>query len=279
MILLKHPLGPGVPMSEARVYRFANQPLFFVYELAFALVAALWHPHEFLRAAPLHSQAIFWVVSLPVFVITYTLIHLGLLRLCQKFSIMTLWEPLIMVLAIGTMMLPTLAFFSILGIKTGGWQVMVGFFAFCFALFEIAAFGYLAFADKVLFPEVYAAPEEEAEPDGLHEVFLRGTTLPVAQVEMIRSVDEGVEVYGMGQTQLAKRRFGVVVAELPVALGFQIHRSIWISRKLALNRQKDGRSVVVTLSNGKRLPVARSRQGEFENWVHLLEQGRTRRTG
>lgn len=268
-------------MSEARVYRSINQPLFFVYEGAFVLVAALWHPHVFLKAAPLLNQAIFWVGSLPVFVVTYTLIHLGLLRLCQKLSIMTLWETVIMALTVGTMILPTVVFFSVLGIETGGWQEMAGFFAFCFALFEIAAFGYLAFADRVLFPEVYDAPEEEEETDsnGLHEVFLRGTTLPVAQVEMIRSVDEGVEVYGMGQTQLAKRRFGVVVAELPVALGFQIHRSIWISRKLAANRQKDGRSVVVTLSSGKKLPVARSRQDEFENWILTLEKGRTRRTG
>ena len=96
---------------------------------------------------------------------------------------------------------------------------------------------------------------------------------------MISASDEGIEVVGMGQAWSVARPFGVVVSELPVDLGFQIHRSIWISRELAQRHESDGRRMYVTLSDGRRLPVARSRQREFQNWVRLIEARHPRPVG
>lgn len=277
MMILKHIFGPSIPMSEARTFRFVNQPMLLAYAGAFALVAAFLHPHAFLRTAPLLEQVAYWTIGLPIFIWAYALIHLGIFRISLKLCIQTIPETLIMFLTVLFMTLPTIGIFWLFGIQTGGIMEIALFFVFCFALFEIAAFGYLAFADRALFPEVYAAPDAEPDVSGTYDIFLRGTPLPLAQVEMIRSVDNGFEAYGMGETHTGKRRFGLVIAELPVDLGFQINRSIWVSRKLAENRQKDGRNVYVTLSNGKRLPVARSRQGEFENWTRMLQRKTSRK--
>lgn len=277
MMRLKQVFGPSIPMSEARVWRQVNSPRFLIYMTVFAVVAAIWHPHAGLKSAPLLAQVVFWGIAFPLFTVTYLFIHLTMIRVSLRFGIVTIWETLIMFLTTAFMVGPILVLFPVLGVSTGGARALAEMVVFCFALFEIGAFGYLAFGDKVLFPEIYASPDAKADDPTAHEIFLRGTPLPVAQVEMIRSVDDGFEAYGMGQTHIGKRRFGLVLSELPVDLGFQIHRSIWISRKLAEHRQRDGRNVFVTLSNGKRLPVARSRQTEFENWMKLLEGRKTGR--
>lgn len=276
MMRLKQVFGPSIPISEARVWRHATSPQFVVYMAVFATVAAIWHPHAGLKAAPFLAQLVFWVTGLVLFIFAYGAVHLTMIRISLRFGIMTIWETAVMFLTTALMVLPILIIFPLLGIETGGFTDLAGLVLFCFALFEIGAFGYLAFGDQVLYPEIYASPDTADRNDPKGEIFLRGTPLPVAKVEMIRSTDDGFEAFGMGQTYAAKRRFGLVLSELPVDLGFQIHRSIWVSRPLAEKHHRDGRTLYVSLSDGKRLPVARSRQSEFENWLKMLSDSKRR---
>lgn len=276
MMRLKQFFGPSIPISEARVWRHATAPQFLIYMMVFATVAAIWHPHAGLKAAPILAQIAFWMIGYVLFIFAYGVIHLTMIRISLRFGIVTIWETLLMFLTTASMVFPVLVIFPLLRIDIGGVWELAELVVFCFALFEIGAFGYLAFGDKVLYPEIYASPDLADSEDPKHEIFLRGTPLPVAKVEMIRSTDDGFEAFGMGQTYFAKRRFGTALSELPVDLGFQIHRSIWVSRQLAENHQREGRTLYVSLSDGKRLPVARSRQSEFENWLKMLGDSKRR---
>ena len=67
------------------------------------------------------------------------------------------------------------------------WDI-AGFVAFIIVLFELAAFCYIAYADPVIFPEVYdsATPDTPARP--AREIILRGSTIPVALVEGLREI-------------------------------------------------------------------------------------------
>lgn len=266
---LKHILGPSIPMSEARVWRMAETPAFYAYTVAFAFLAALSHPYEPLRAAPLEVQVIYWSLGLVGYTILYSLFHLMMLRLSLRFGVKTISETALMTITIFVLVLQSVAVFPILGIPvTDATQVFV-FFAFCLVLFEVGAFGYLTWGDRALFPEIYA-PEDEAPVDGRnYELFLRGTPLPVANVEIIRAMDKGIEVIGMNQTYTVKRSLQVTLSELPVHIGIQIHRTIWVSYNLARNYIDDGGTLYVTTSDGKRFPVARSRRAEFVAWVKM----------
>jgi hypothetical protein len=271
MMRFKQVFGPEIPMSEARIFRFARSRAFYFYKILFLLIAALWHPYDALRAAPLHVQVIFWSFGFATFLLVFHVCHLGLLRLSLRLGITTVSETLVMLLALVLPYPFQLLLLGKMGVDTGSLVDQLEFLVFNFVLFELGAFGYLKFGDRVLFPEVYDAPGEDPDPARPREIFLRGTSLPISQIEMISASEEGFEAVGMGQTWFVARPFGVAVSELPVDLGFQIHRSIWISRDLAVRHERDERRLFVTLSDGRRLPVARSRQREFQNWVRLIE--------
>lgn len=270
MMRLKHILGPSIPISEARVYRLANTRAFYVYAFVFVVILAMWHPLETLHAAPLHIQIIFWLFGYMTWLFAYTFIHLGILRFSLRMGIATVSETLVMYLSLAFPLSIQLMFLGWLGVDVSDWQEKIEFLMFIFVLAEIGAFGYLSFGDEALFPEIYETPDERPDPAHPREIFLRGTSLLVAKVDMISASEEGIEVLGMGQTWAVARPFGIAVSELPVDLGFQIHRSIWISRDLAQRHRSDGRRLYVILSDGRRLPVARSRQREFQNWVRMI---------
>jgi hypothetical protein len=271
MMRFKHILGPSIPMSEARVWRMAKTRAFYIYTIAFAFIAALFHPYDPLHAAPLLTQLVFWTFGFAGFILFYTVIHLAILRACIRLQIKTISETFIMAATMGVLNVLAVFGFKLLGIEVTDAASLVSTAVFYFVLFEIAAYGYLSYGDRALFPEVYETPEAAREGGRVYEVFLRGTPLPVANVEMIRALDKGIEVTGEKQTYTAKRSLQVTLSELPVNMGIQIHRTIWVSRHLARNYINEGGTLYVVTSDGKRFPVARSRRSEFLAWIKMQD--------
>lgn len=271
MMRLKQLFGPSIPISEARVWRMAYTRAFYVYEIAFALIAALSHPYAPLHAAPIYVQIIFWTAGYAMFLPIYHFVHIVLLRGSLRFEIKTISETFLMALTLALLMPFSVLCFTVLGVAVTGVVPLLSLFVFCLVLFEIGAYGYLKYGDRALFPEIYAPADAPPEPERTYEVFLRGTTLPVASVEMIRALDKGIEVRGLNQTFTVKRSLQRTLSELPVNLGIQIHRTIWVSRHLARNHINEGGTLYVTTSDGKRFPVARSRRTEFLAWIRMMQ--------
>jgi hypothetical protein len=270
MMQFKHVLGPSIPINEARVWRLAKTPFFYAYAMAFAGLASLFHPYAPLHAAPVAIQTLFWVVGFAGFMLFYTVIHLVVLRLSLRFGVRTISETLIMVATLTMVAVVNMSGLTLIGVQMAGvWQV-VSFFVFCVLLFEIGAYGYLKLGDRALFPEIYYPTDAQPPAGRSYEIFLRGTSLPVAKVEIIRALDKGIEVTGMNQTFTVKRSLKTTLSELPVTLGIQIHRTIWVSHQLARQYITENGTLFVTTSDGKRFPVARSRQAEFLSWLQMM---------
>ena len=269
MMQFKHILGPAIPISEARIWRMARTRAFYLYEFAFALIAALSHPYAPLHAAPIPTQILYWVVGQVSFLFVYHFLHVAWLRLSLRFGIKTISETLLMASTLTILFPTTLVLFPYIGVEVTSVDAVVPLFLFFFVLFEIGAFWYLSFGDRALFPEIYG-PETTAPVDPeRYQLFLNGTDIPLVQVEMIRAHDRGIEVAGRGRTVIVQRAFHATVAELPVDLGIQIHRAIWVSRKIAKTNLEEEGTLFVATSDGKRYPVARSRKAEFRTWLRM----------
>lgn len=275
MLRLKHILGPSIPMNEGRVFRFWRSYKYMAYLLLFAVVAALRHPAESLSSAPLSAQIAFWAIGLFAVLNIHGIVHLVIIRLTLWSGRKNIPELLVMVLTLAVVCVIMHPIGLMLGIRFGSFGEWLVFYLFLLILFEAAAFGFLKWGDRVVFPEIYRIPGPDPEKRSGTEVILRGTDLPIEAIDMLTSVDKGTEVLGMGRSVFLDRRFGVVVSELPVDLGFQIHRSVWISHARARDVVRDGRRMLIELPDGRHLPVARSRQTEFENWLRLMSEPNT----
>lgn len=275
MMRLRHIFGASMPISEGRVWHQSWTPQLRLYFLLFAAIAALCHPSDQLGSVSIVLQAAFWVLGYLIFIFCYPFFVLGSLRVAQIRGWSSVYDsiPLHLTLTLIAAVLYGLA--KVVGIPTSDTWDLVGFVAFNVALFELAAFCYIAYVDQFIFPEVYADPTEEVRDQRPREFILRGSTIPVHLVEVISAQDNGVLVTAQGQEAFIARPFGLVVSELPVDLGFQIHRSLWVSRNLALNFVIEERRHLIQLPDGRRFPIARSRQAEYRNWLTLNRKGRS----
>lgn len=99
-----------------------------------------------------------------------------------------------------------------------------------------------------------------------------GTALPDYLLESalcLQMEDHHVRVHVQGRSYL---HFGVmrdVIGALDEGRGLQVHRSWWVARDAVRDWRKDGRSIVLVLSNGLRVPVARNRVATLraEGWL------------
>ncbi|MCZ8133474.1 MAG: LytTR family DNA-binding domain-containing protein [Rhodobacteraceae bacterium] len=284
MIRYTFAFGPSIQLNEARVrYQSKSSPLR-LYFLLFAGTAALFHPSDQLGSAPFMVQAGFWISGLLLFIYTHRILLIASIRLAlaRRWNTLYVHGPLELTLFLVALYLYGYA--QYFGIPTADRGDLAQFYLFCITLFELGAFCYVAYADRAIYPEIYEqkAPEPGAESGTpteaqrlQREIFLRGSTLPVHQVEVIVAQGNGVEATGLGRAEFIARPFGQVVAELPVDLGFQIHRSLWVARDLAVNFVTDERKHLVVLPDGRRIPVARSRQRDYRSWLALVTQSRT----
>jgi len=105
-------------------------------------------------------------------------------------------------------------------------------------------------------PDALALDHPTALPDHLLELAL-----------CLQMEDHHVRVHLPGRSYLHHGVLREVVAALDEERGMQVHRSWWVDRRAIDRWERDGRSVVLLLTNGLRVPVARNRI------AHLRERG------
>lgn len=272
MIRYKHFLGPSIPISVARVTYQRKTPLLHVFFLLFAITSALFHPSDQVASASIPLQVLFWLIGYGTFFLAYKLVMIGSIRFAIARGWHTIYAsgPLQFTNLIVTVMM--YLFMRLVGIATDDVADLVGLVLFNTVLFELGSFCYIAYADRSIYPEVYASTPQPSGAAPAREIFLRGSTLPVHSVEYISAQGNGVVATASGERQFVARPFGLVVSELPVDLGFQIHRSVWVSRTVGLNFVSEGKKQFINLPDGRRFPVARSRQRDYRNWLALAQK-------
>lgn len=75
----------------------------------------------------------------------------------------------------------------------------------------------------------------------------------------LKAEDHYLRAYAPGREELFLMRLRDALAMLPTDAGVQVHRSWWVAKDAVTAVSRDGRSAVLTLSNGAEVPVARDR--------------------
>lgn len=279
MIIFRFLWLKTMPMSEARIWRHNLAPQTRIYVLLFAIIGAVFHPSEQISSASLGAQAVFWIVGYSGFILFYFILSIASIRVSQWME----WEGVFMHVPLqGAIYATGFVLYMVapyIGIATADHWDLFYFTLFNVLIYELAAYLYVAYGDRAMYPEVYSDRPADAVISGrTYEVFLRGSTMPVHEVDMITAFEEGANATSGIETCYIARPFGEVIAELPLSMGFQIHRSVWVSRRLAVNFQTEGRSTFVTLPDGRRYPVARARQKIYKRWAAYVARKQIEKT-
>ncbi len=75
--------------------------------------------------------------------------------------------------------------------------------------------------------------------------------------------DHHVRIHTVGRSRLHLAPLGQVAQELGSERGLQVHRSWWVARDAVRGWEAEGRSIVLLLTNGMRVPVARNRVAQL----------------
>lgn len=75
--------------------------------------------------------------------------------------------------------------------------------------------------------------------------------------------DHHVRVHTVGRSHLHLAPLRQIAEQLGPTRGLQVHRSWWVARNAVRDWQEEGRSVVLILTNGLRVPVARNRVAQL----------------
>ncbi|OYU19143.1 MAG: hypothetical protein CFE34_06975 [Rhodobacteraceae bacterium PARR1] len=271
MMRLKHILGPSIYKNEARILRALRSPRFHGFIFLNGALMMLLNPSPTIAAAPLHLVVAIWGFGSALFVPVYCMWEFVFLRLWLRPGRTDVPEILIMCLTLAVLVPLVIGFAAMIGVWITDPYEIAGVIVFTLLMLQGSSYITLRFVDRLLFPELYLSTPDGKDPKTAIErpIFIQGTTIPLVQVEMIVARDHQTEVIARAETQISRLRFGDLVAELPVESGFQIHRSIWVSRDLAVRVVRDGRRAFVEVSPGRRLPVARERLREFEHWLRV----------
>jgi hypothetical protein len=81
--------------------------------------------------------------------------------------------------------------------------------------------------------------------------------------------DHHVRVHTVGRSHLHLAPLRQIAEQLGPEHGLQVHRSWWVARAAVQDWQEEGRSIVLILTNGLRVPVARNRVAQLraEGWL------------
>lgn len=134
-------------------------------------------------------------------------------------------------------------------------------------------------------PETYvvralaAARAEQSEPatdvdttqtgsaPDTRQILIGAEPVPLRALRHIQAQEHHVHVVLDGTSLTHRARLSDIVAQTAPGDGIQPHRSWWVARHAAQTLERDGQKHVLTLDDGTRVPVARSRVPEVRDWL------------
>jgi hypothetical protein len=113
------------------------------------------------------------------------------------------------------------------------------------------------------------ADTESQAPSG----FAGGPALPDHLIDAalcLQMEDHHVRVHTVGRSYLHLAPLKQVAEQLGSSRGLQVHRSWWVAHSAVREWREEGRSIVLILSSGQRVPVARNRVAQLRalGWLN-----------
>ena len=134
---------------------------------------------------------------------------------------------------------------------------------------QIVAVAIVIFA-AMEFVQGPAGPEATATVPALLDRLPHGLRAPLVSISV---QDHYVEVTTTAGREMLLMRLSDALREVPEETGLQIHRSHWVAHAAIAEVARRGDGAEVTLADGRRLPVARSRMADLRAAGLLARRG------
>lgn len=129
---------------------------------------------------------------------------------------------------------------------------------------------------KMILPDVQAEsagaqapPPVETVRDVLPvDVRIFGQNFALARITALEAEEHYVVIHSQdGARQMLRGRIADAVAAMPEGYGLRVHRSHWVAGRAILKSEQVQGQMMLCLSDGRNVPVARSRQSEVREWL------------
>jgi DNA-binding LytR/AlgR family response regulator len=98
-------------------------------------------------------------------------------------------------------------------------------------------------------------------------VVIGAEPIPLEHLRHIQAREHHVHVTLAGSDLIQRARLADIVAQTGPQDGIQPHRSWWVAAHAAKTLERDGQKHVLTLHDGTKVPVARSRLDAVRDWM------------
>lgn len=100
---------------------------------------------------------------------------------------------------------------------------------------------------------------------------LDGRSLPFGSIVHLQAYGNYVVMRSRTGRELVSGPLAKLVAQVPAALGQQVHRSHWVAAAALRGWTISGRDITLYLADGETVPVAKTRRGEVRAWLQSLD--------
>lgn len=158
MMRSKHLLGPSLITNESRLLRCLRSPKFHAFVYLNGALLTLLNPSPTIAAAPWTTILAIWAMGSTLFIPIYLGWQWVLLRLWIRPGHIEVPEIIVMSLTLLILTPVFLGFAAVLDVRVTNPTEVVVIFVFALIMLEGTSYVYIRFADRLLFPDVYASP-------------------------------------------------------------------------------------------------------------------------
>lgn len=98
-----------------------------------------------------------------------------------------------------------------------------------------------------------------------------GRSFPLHQILHLRAEGNYVHLRASDRQELLPGPLADLVAQIPAAMGRQVHRSHWVAQRAITSWRAEGRDITLYLAQGQAVPVAVTRRREVRDWLRALD--------
>jgi hypothetical protein len=111
------------------------------------------------------------------------------------------------------------------------------------------------------------APTLDEPPAQERFILIGAEPIALSRLRVIEAREHHVHVSLEDESLMLRARMSDILAQTQAGDGVQTHRSWWVSAQAAQALGRDGNKHVLHISDGRQIPVARTRLGDVKHWM------------
>lgn len=257
-------LGAKVPVTAAIIKHGVTHRNFWLFVGMVVGLLVLLNTHDYQSRMSIWATAIVWLTCTLTLVFLYLSLLTGCLLLAQRLENFSIYIPIIGVLTMSANSFLTIWVVSLLADQPYDVAEVVGHIPYNIALGLIFEAVYFAFVHPAIIADISGS--NPAKPT-VKMIQIGPQKFPEDMLYHLMSQDHYVEIRTPETSQLIRGRLADAVSQIDPDQGILVHRSHWVAKKAISKAIGPRVCKCLELSDGTKVPVARSRITEVNDWL------------